>query len=104
MIALPVLTLLLSALTPTIALPTSTSDLSKRYTSVLIYSSRRPNLCLSTDFIRGPRPGVGVTLVDCATALTWDINPGAGVVRVSGNDLVLDADYNPGNGNLLKVS
>jgi hypothetical protein len=78
--------------------------LEKRFDSVLIYSSRRPNLCLSTDFIRGPRPGIGVTLIPCESALLWDINPGAGVVRVHGNDLVLDASYNPGNGGYLTVS
>lgn len=78
--------------------------LEKRFESVYIYSSRRPNLCLSTDFIRGPRPGIGVTLVPCESALVWDINPGAGVVRVHGNDLVLDASYNPGNGGLLTAS
>lgn len=76
---------------------------SKRFSGVLIYSGRRPNLCLSTDFIRGPRPGVGVTLVDCSVALTWDINPGPGYVTVHDNSLVLDAAYNPGNGGFLQV-
>lgn len=99
---LPLLALL--PITLSAPAPAPAPSLEKRYTSVLIYSSRRPSLCLSTDFIRGPRPGIGVTLVDCSTAILWDISPGAGVVRVTGNDLVLDASYNPGNGGLLTVS
>ncbi|KAI9632379.1 uncharacterized protein MKK02DRAFT_40683 [Dioszegia hungarica] len=98
---LPLLALL--PITLSAPAPAPAPSLEKRYTSVLIYSSRRPSLCLSTDFIRGPRPGIGVTLVDCSTAILWDISPGAGVVRVTGNDLVLDASYNPGNGGLLTV-
>lgn len=109
LLSLPIL------LTPILANPlplpvpahTHAHPLTKRYSSALIQSNRRPDYCLGSDFIRGPRPGIGVTLVPCSDGVTilWDIDRGAGTVRVAGGTtLVLDARANPGNFGFLSVS
>lgn len=88
------ITLLPVLAVPALALPTQPQ---KRLSAVQIFSSRRPDKCLGTTFNRGARPGIGVDLVDCTSpqAVLWDIERGAGYVKVSGSDLVLDAGYVP---------
>ncbi|KAI9633272.1 uncharacterized protein MKK02DRAFT_39251 [Dioszegia hungarica] len=60
---------------------------------------KRATGCLGSTFVRGPRPGITVDLLDCdgAAVLFWDIERGAGKVKVSGLGLVLDAGFTPAN-------
>lgn len=82
------------------------TPLSKRDSNVLIVSNRRPGFCIGTTFIRGPRPGIGLDLVDCSStaALRWDINRGDGYITVTGQNLVLTADSPGVNFGFLRVS
>jgi len=100
--------LALTALLPLLALFPSSSlgkPISKRLSSVLIYSGR-DNLCLtpaaanSQDFANG----TPVISVPCVEAMTWNLGVGeATSVVAAGTEYVLDAGSNPANGGALKL-